>query len=463
MFYTFRKVIYSLVFLCIYSFLLLSCSVEEPSPAVTTNNKKIEFFSNFEDFNKSLKQESSNYAQPFVACIEAYSNKNPSIKAFIGNKYGIIDLKVSSQTISGAADDGRKLIFFPILKNGNVNAVIAGLVNSNRDFLYFKIYQNENSDVQYLIQTFQAFYTKQKKAKGGDTHELNEVVIIVKRPTQLTQYDGWSGNGGLGSVGALMSGDGFDFSNSDGGGSSNVPNTTNTEPCEKVQNDNDKAKSITSNREFVEKKQKAIAGYTNNIPEKGFVFGIDAYGNTKTGEIKTGTISDVLLPATDPNFTVTGSVHTHPDLVDGIESFSPRDFYALYSNTQANPNFEMLLVLGATGAEYTMTIADPVKFQNFFSNNHSTTTVGVDNGWINTKPIGIAFYDSIRQFIDKGKTIDEAYVLANVAILSKFNMGIAISKKDPITGNFKTLFVKESKDPLDPQKSIYEQISNCNL
>ena len=344
--------------------------------------------------------------------------------------------------------------------------MIAGVVNKERDFLYFNIYQNEHPDVLYLLNKFQQHYNTSTNAKG-DTTELNEIVITVRRPVQLSQFEGWSGNGGLGSTSALMWGDGSVFGNyTDGGGgtsTSPTPNNTTTDPCIKAQNGNDKAKAISSGAEFVTKKQKAIEGYTNNVPEKGFVFGKDASGNPKTGDIILGTDTGVNLPATDPNFTVIGSVHTHPDLIDGIDSFSPKDFFALYSNTQANPNFEILFVFGATGAEYSMTITDPTKFQNFFSNNSATNTIGADNGWINTKPVGIAFYEAITQFINNGKTFDDAFALANVAVLSKFNMGIAISKKDQITGNFKTLYVKESKDAINPQKSNYEQISNCNL
>ncbi|MFP3836303.1 hypothetical protein SCA31_25725, partial [Chryseobacterium sp. SIMBA_028] len=63
----------------------------------------------------------------------AYFEKYPEKKTELENKYGTVDLRVSSQDIGGDEGDNRKLLFFPMLKDGKVTAVIAGVINAERD------------------------------------------------------------------------------------------------------------------------------------------------------------------------------------------------------------------------------------------------------------------------------------------------------------------------------------------
>ncbi|MFP3600255.1 hypothetical protein, partial [Chryseobacterium sp. SIMBA_029] len=73
---------------------------------------------------------SNNYALPFGNSMLAYFEKYPEKKTELENKYGTVDLKVSSQDIGGDEVDNRKLLFFPMLKDGKVTAVIAGVINA---------------------------------------------------------------------------------------------------------------------------------------------------------------------------------------------------------------------------------------------------------------------------------------------------------------------------------------------
>lgn len=421
-----------------------------------TQKEKIAFFERFEKDQTLSRNVSPNYAVPFGNSMLAFFKNYPEKKKELENKYGTVDLKISSQDLD--LDNGRKLLMFPMLTDGMVTAVIGGIINSERDYLYFDAYQEGHPDRSYLIKTFQEYYDSEAVSKNDSNNptDVGDVIIIVKKP-QLIQPDPWDNGGGIGHD---MDGGPSEYTNGEGGGGggNTNPNTPTTNPCEKAQDGNNAANVISESSEFNDKKDIATNGITNPGPEKGYVFGKDANGNLKTGDVKTGTSSTVSLPATDPNFTVTGSVHTHTGL-DSFDSFSPLDFYGMGANQQANPNYNLMFVFGATGAEYSLVITDPVKLKNFISIYKLATSIGEDNGWINGSSIEKEFIDAIRQFIRKGKTDDEAYALANAAVLKKFEMGIAISKKDS-SGKFKTLFVKANNDS---NNTSYDQTTDCNL
>lgn len=198
---------------------LHSCRTDESVTAEEqTQKEKIAFFERFEKNRALLRNASGNYAIPFGQSIMAYFEKYPEKRTELESKYGVIDLKVSSQDIGGDEGDNRKLLFFPMLKDGKVTAVIAGVVSAERDYLYFDVHQNTHADVFYLINTFQEHYeTKTVSKNSNNPIDVGEVIINVTRPVKLTIYDGWSGNGGLGNGGHDMSGGNGDFN--DGGGS----------------------------------------------------------------------------------------------------------------------------------------------------------------------------------------------------------------------------------------------------
>ncbi|MFP3834878.1 hypothetical protein [Chryseobacterium sp. SIMBA_028] len=216
---------------------LNSCRTDEMLTSTEqTQKEKIAFFERFEK-EKSLSKNaaSNNYALPFGNSMLAYFEKYPEKKTELENKYGTVDLRVSSQDIGGDEGDNRKLLFFPMLKDGKVTAVIAGVINAERDYLYFDVHQSTHSDVIYLINTFQDYYeTKIVSRNSNNPIDVGEVIIRVTRPVRLTMYDGWGGNGGPGNGGHDMGGGPGDYG---GGGSGSNPNTpNNTNPCEQTKN-----------------------------------------------------------------------------------------------------------------------------------------------------------------------------------------------------------------------------------
>ncbi|SHG74681.1 hypothetical protein [Chryseobacterium vrystaatense] len=208
---------------------LNSCRTDEmASTTEQTQKEKIAFFARFENENiLSKNATSSNYAIPFGNSMLAYFKNYPEKKIELENKYGTVDLRISSQDLD--LDNGRKLLMFPMLTDGKVTAVMGGIVNAERDYLYFDVYKEGHPDRSYLIKTFQEYYDTKTVSKNDSNNPTNvgEVIIIVKKP-QLTQPDPWDPTGG----GHDMGGGSDDYSN--GGGNPNPANPTNTDPCEQT-------------------------------------------------------------------------------------------------------------------------------------------------------------------------------------------------------------------------------------
>ncbi|PIF45568.1 hypothetical protein CLU96_2577 [Chryseobacterium sp. 52] len=233
-------------------------------------------------------------------------------------------------------------------------------------------------------------------------------------------------------------------------------------PCVKASQANAKAKIILEQTKIKNKTTEATATLSTDTVEKGFNFGTDATGAYTAGNVKTGiNNSNIQLPPTDPDFTVTGSVHTHNSI--GFDSFSPADLYAFHTANNVNANFSTIFVFGSTGAVYNLSITDLPKFQEFLANYPIAIYLNTTNGdWKNGSSIRVDIENVIQKFVDQGKTWDEAYALANAFVLNKYNMGVAIAKRQS-NGTFKTLFVEEKKNSFDPEKTNYEQTDNCNL
>ncbi|MEJ5104160.1 hypothetical protein [Chryseobacterium sp. MYb328] len=418
------------------------------------------------------------YKLPFRETIESFFQNNPALGLEFYKDFGNPFYNVSTYTYG----DSSKAIAFPILQGDRVTAFIHGIVTPNRDYVQFTIVQNNDPVTLRVLAILQDavdnLYPKNPTPMGKFAKEQNIRINDIEEIT-IIKFNVFSGGGGgfgymfpgrewwkdspwkeangahLGSGGGkAMSGDGSKHK---------FPDylDPNDNPCVKLSEKNEAAKAISGNSDFKNKKTTVTNGITNSGPEKGYIFGKDTSGNIKIGDVKTGTDSNVSLPATDPNFTVTGSAHTHTG-IDSFDSFSPLDFYATGNNLQTNANYSMMFVFGATGEEYVLNIIDPIKIKNFMNLYKQSTNIDESNGWMKQSALGENFYNALKQFIKQGKTDDEAYVLANAYVLRKYDTGMVISKKDPV-GRFNTLFVKEVKNSSNANETNYEQTDNCNL
>ncbi|WP_162926091.1 hypothetical protein [Chryseobacterium aurantiacum] len=227
-----KNLVYGLLALATLSISLNSCRTDEMLTGTEQAQKeKIAFFERFEkERSLSKNAESNNYALPFANSMLAYFSNYPEKKTELENKYGTVDLSVSSQDMD--LENGRKLLIFPMLTDGKVTAVIGGVINEKRDFLYFDVYKDNHPDRSFLIKTFQNHYSAKTVSRNDSNNPINvgDVIIIVKKP-QLTKPDPFDDPGGNG--GHDMGGGNGDFT--DGGSGGNNPNTpNNTNPCEQT-------------------------------------------------------------------------------------------------------------------------------------------------------------------------------------------------------------------------------------
>ncbi|MGU3374991.1 hypothetical protein [Chryseobacterium sp. M5A1_1a] len=352
-----KNLIFRLLLLGMFSMSLNSCRTDEIITSTEQLQKeKIAFFERFEQEKKLSKNtESNNYALPFGNSMLAYFDKYPDKKIELENKYGTVDLRVSSQDIGGDEGDNRKLIFFPMLKDGKVTAVIAGVVNAERDYLYFDVYQNTHSDVFYLINKFQDYYdTKTVSRNSNNPIDVGEVIIIVTRPIKLTIYDGWGGNGGLGNGGHDMGGGPGDYGGGGGTGTPNQPAATN--PCEQTKKviNNPKSKPAIDSL----KKQSKLGG------EKGFKVNLDG---TSTAPINGGA-HEVDLGDTAGYL---GGYHNHTPT--GIKMFSPPDIVKMLSFGMAQTNGNIGNgFMGMIGSEPCSSCSGGYKYYHYIINFNGT-------------------------------------------------------------------------------------------
>ncbi|WP_123867294.1 hypothetical protein [Chryseobacterium joostei] len=356
-----KNLVYGLLLLCTLSVSLNSCRTDEMLTGTEqTQKEKIAFFERFEK-EKSLSKNASsnNYALPFRNSMLAYFEKYPEKKTELENRYGTVDLKVSSQDIGGDKGDDRKLLFFPMLKDGKVIAVIAGVVNAERDYLYFDVHQNTNSDVIYLINKFQHYYdTKTVSRNSNDPIDVGEVIIIVTRPVKLTMSDVWSGTGGFGNPGHDMGGGNGDFGGN-GGSGGNPYTPQNQNPCEQTKNivNNSKSKPAIDSL----KQQSKLSGGK----EKGFKVNSDG---TTTAQIDGGA-HHVDLGDTAGYL---GGYHNHTP--SGIKMFSPPDIAKMLSFAMAQTNGNIGNgFMGMIGSEPCSSCPDGYKYYHYMINFNGTS------------------------------------------------------------------------------------------
>ena len=232
-----------------------------------------------------------------------------------------------------------------------------------------------------------------------------------------------------------------------------------TIPCEKVKQANLKAKALLEQKIIKDSITNATATITTDEFEKGFNFGTKIDGTYTTGNVKTGTTTGINLPPTDYEFTVIGSLHTHQG--DTYECFAPNDFYIFAAANKYNANFTTMFTYGSSGGVYNVYITDLTKFKTF-RDNYPKADYITKEAWKIGSSIEFDFSNVKKKFEKQGKTDDEAFALAQAFVLKKYNTGMSISKKQA-DGSFKSIFVNESKDPNDSNKTVYEQTDNCNL
>lgn len=235
-----------------------------------------------------------------------------------------------------------------------------------------------------------------------------------------------------------------------------------SDPCEKLRKANEVAKDLLNNSIIKSTKETLTATIKTDANEKGFSFGKDANGVFKTSDIRIGVNgSSVDILATSPTITITGGCHTHTNDVYNVPS--PGDIYVFNTANSSNSSFEYYYTFAADGTAYVFTINDRTKFNNFVKNySRDTNFDPVTQNWKEGTSIMTDFSNVNKFYKNKGMSEDIAFDNATAFVMSKYDMGIVMSKQNA-TGDFKPMFVKETKDSNDPTKSTYEETTDCNL
>lgn len=387
-------------------------------------------------------------------------NKKTKQHIFVEGSEFYVETRLHSQLIE--EENGDKWVVFPKLNQRTVVGLTIALLKTKETEVYFYRLKEEG---KFYFETVKLFQDRVKvnvanKTSGGDflcglydTCNLDEVIITPNPPksgpTLLTYYYEDENGGGCG-----------DFINCptpEGGGGGGY-NPTNENPCEEIKKENEKSKNILNQSQIKDKINEMTKSIASDKVEKGFSFGVKTNGSYIASSVQVGNSSNINLPSNSPagaDYTITGSVHTHPS--DGFDSFSPADFYEFANSYSANNSFRTIFVYASNSTVYSLTITNPDQLKNFMNNYPKSEYFDSNtNFWIKSSSIGIDFRKAYDDFYGvQNLTSDLAFALANSYVLAKHNVGIAISKQDT-NGNFNTLFVNE-KD------SNYNQTTNCNL
>lgn len=468
------------LYLCLILLLLCACRRDEGIEQETLapqEDKKIVFFENYEkDKNTKYKEDvfnikdTSNPAVPFVQSLIAYLKTNSEKQKEIEEKYGVIGLAMSSEVFTNE-ETGQQVVFFPIIdKEGYIIGVISGLTDKKNTYLAFRIYEKGDSEFtdnvikKFANYLFTPSFGNRVMASCGDPEtscHIQEVIIVsvgegYSRPIGTHFWNPIWGNGYGWTDSSHIIGKYPDY----------LPplptpvkdSPKDKTPCGKVKSNNAKARDILNKKNITEDLDKAIN-------EKSFTFGKDKNGIYQTSAITEG-VSGRTAPfsPTHKDFSVEGGVHTHtPDL---YSAHSVGDIYTLYKANNHNTNFMSWFTFAVDGI-YFLSIIDRDKFRKFNEKYPEADFFDIVNvDWKEGSPMKETFDSAFYSFLQNGLSENSAFTYATVAVLKKYDMGLALSKQENTGGNFIPIYVNEVKkhsSSLNGGVNSYKQTEDCNL
>lgn len=244
-----------------------------------------------------------------------------------------------------------------------------------------------------------------------------------------------------------------------------TPPPADTTPCGRAAQGAINATELLKKQAINTRKTELIANI-DTLSEKMFLFGKTNATDTvytATGMfVATIGAGAITIPANWPGLSsVHGAAHSH---ADGYNAPSAGDIYKFMENNAANSNFQYLYTFAQGNNNYVFTITDPVAFANFKVNYPKASNFTDSTGdWKEGSEVHDASMAAYRYFKDStGKSENEAFELSQAFVISKFNMGMVMSKQG-VDGKFTPVFVKEMPHPINPLKKIYSRTAICNL
>lgn len=281
----------------------------------------------------------------------------------------------------------------------------------------------------------------------------------------------WGGPTGTGGCSGCGGGGGSGTNNNPSGGGW-MPVTeidddpTSQDPCEIALNKAHRMDSAYA-KSNIDSVLATIPNLATETKEKGFPiykkFTVNSQnvadttiGKYYAGSVQTGTDSSISMTFNIPYLTLhASSLHTHPPI--GYSAHSAKDIYEMIGDQLQSNQYEGSFVAAANGSKYALNVTDQAQAA-IFLNTASTFLNG--SNWNDTSSIGLAFRDATKFFEDKyngnPNRDNLAYEMAMSAVLTQFNTGVTLSKRDSF-GKFIPIKVNTMRNPNRPRRKIYVQ------
>lgn len=264
------------------------------------------------------------------------------------------------------------------------------------------------------------------------------------------------------------SGGGFTPGNNTGGGTTpvgggsggGIPVIDFDDPCTILKSELQAAKELINKPQVIAQNNIMKKTIVTDLYEKAFCFGINS---GEVSDIKEGNSTNVKLDIESIPFNPYGIIHNHNELISYTD-FSPADINAFHYYIKKRNTVQYLYVNGADGSMYVMTIQDQDAYDAFIT-KYPDSAFEANADWKEGLDIRTEEDFLLKYFKRQGKTADEAMDLTLGYLISKYNMGIMISKKS-VDGNFQPIQVEkvETTDPLTGKIAVsYQEINPCNL
>ncbi|MCT4327466.1 hypothetical protein [Elizabethkingia anophelis] len=453
-----------------------SCRTDSVATEQTQQvSEKIEAFERFEKANNIIQPKASSknnassekyvsYTAPFAEIITNFLEKHSDYRERLEKEVGKIRLDVSSTTFG----EGAKGVLFPVTdKNGKVIGSWAGIVNEERDYVKFYYLNNSSQEVTSIKNAFQSYYDRKTGKLASfaiasknniipvakkDVTEIEEVVITVTKPDTNIDLPWWWYDSGWTNPNPNPDGPGTGMDGGPGvhgGGTNGNDNNQQQDPCSKAKAPAEKATNDYKNPAVQDAKKAVQDGYnsdptgnkseyTTMINEEGGKLEKGTtYGGYNSSNVQGGVIS-----------TTVADIHNHND------EFPPSlgDVYGVMKAFNYYQKFRTRYVYTQGGEEYAIVVTDPAALQNFYQTFPPNVTQGETRIYTNFPGNLFNEWAEIVQQYGNNLLGNE---IALAQILNKYNAGVAVTKKDKTTGDFKKLNVTENSDGK-------KTITNCN-
>ncbi|SDJ75408.1 hypothetical protein [Chryseobacterium jejuense] len=341
--------------------------------------KEEQYYSNKFQVFTSLNDESVDYAKGFKTLMENYDGihkthytRTSAIKSGSLGKSDeeYVEFRLHSQSM--LLEDDERWIIYPMLKNGQVSGLMAGILRKEETEVEFRNLDSGNAYYDEVFKIFSMAYLKHNlknglNNKGGgcgfDSNDACDIGNIDITPPK----GGPKGNGPKSGCTGLNNCIKPEVNPGGGGGGPGGSGSSYVEPC-------DKTKTMLASQ-----KNKDIIDDLKEHMKGGSRAGEKGWRDNKTGAPTQGTQNeDHSVNLGDPS-TMNGGYHNHPGT--GVKIFSANDIAILIEIARYQ-------AIGNTGNAYMVVVAPGgIQYVMYFNGTHNeipaygSYSVGQLDGW----------------------------------------------------------------------------------